>query len=143
MKKLVVLSMAGMLAACQQQPAPEPAKSEAPAEAAPAMVTANGSAPGLYNSVSANGTKGSTMINGDGTYKNMDATGKVTEEGTWAVKDGKSCFSPTTAGAQAMCFTESTPGPDGSFTVTSDKGDKQTITPAAPGEPPSDAASAS
>lgn len=141
MKKFVVLSMAGILAGCQQQPEPQPVVSETPTQAAPVMVTANGSLPGTYDAVAADGTKGSTTLNANGTYKDMDATGKVTAEGAWSVKDGKTCFLPTTPSVEPMCFTETAPGPDGSFTATPDKGKPMKISPAA-AQSPSDAASA-
>jgi hypothetical protein len=92
--------------------------------AAPAMVTANGSPPGTYDVVMKDGSKGKTTLNADGTYTDVDAKGKETK-GTWAVKDGKTCFTPE--GKTAECYTESAPGADGSFTATSAKGETVTV----------------
>ena len=63
-----------------------------------------------------------------------DAEGNVVAEGSWAVVDGKTCFTPTTEGVEAMCFTESEPAEDGSFTATPDEGGPVTVRPAAAAE---------
>lgn len=118
------------LAACSK-PAPAPAPEPAAEETAAAPAVANGSGPGTYEVVSADGSIGTSIINADGTYSDMDADGKVIAEGTWAVTDGKTCFTPTTEGVEAMCFTESAPAADGSFTATPDKGDPVTVRPKA------------
>ena len=88
-------------------------------------VTANGSTPGLFEVTQKNGTKGQSRLNADGTYTDMDAKGKVTAKGTWDVTGGKTCFHPE--GKAADCYTETAPGPDGSFTATSDKGETVTV----------------
>ena len=139
----LLLGLAG-LAACSKpapDPAPEPTAEETTAAATPAV--ANGSAPGTYEVVAADGSIGTSVINADGTYSDMDAEGKVIAEGTWAVVDGKTCFTPTTEGVAAMCFTETAPAEDGSFTATPDEGDPVTVRPkaaAAPGpETPTEA----
>lgn len=129
------------LAACNKPapaPAPEPAAEETVA-AAPTV--ANGSAPGTYEATAADGTVMTTVINADGTYSDTDADGKLVAEGTWAVTDGKTCFTPTTEGVEAMCFTETAPAEDGSFTATPDKGEPVTVRPKAaateaPASPP-------
>ena len=100
----------------------EAAATEAPA--AGNVVTANGSPPGTYDVVMKDGSKGKTTLNADGTYTDVDAKGKETK-GTWAVKDGKTCFTPD--GKTAECYTESAPGADGSFTATSAKGETVTV----------------
>jgi hypothetical protein len=96
----------------------------ATAPAAAAMVTANGSPPGTYDVAMKDGSKGKTTLNADGTYTDVDSNGKETK-GTWAVKDGKTCFTPT--GKTAECYTESAVGADGSFTATSAKGETVTV----------------
>lgn len=132
MKKLVLLAGVAALAACSQAEAP--AEQETPtAEAAPVTV-ANGTPVGTFNVTAADGTESTTVINADGTYHDNDADGKMTAEGTWAVTDGKTCFTPSTEGAETMCFTESAPAADGSFTATPDKGDPVTVRPASTGE---------
>jgi hypothetical protein len=136
MKKLLILSLAGVLAACQQQPAPEPTASETAA----APVTANGSPAGVYDATAKDGTVTVSTLNADGSYTDADASGKVTAEGTWAVTDGKTCFTPTTEGVEAMCYTEAAPGADGSFTATPDKGDPVTVKPHMAEAAPTDAA---
>ena len=68
-------------------------------------------------------------LNADGTYQDLDAEGGVVAEGTWAVVDGKTCFTPTTEGVDGECWTEGEPAEDGSFTATSDAGAEVTVTP--------------
>jgi hypothetical protein len=129
MKKLIlVLLTATALAGCKQQATPAPAPSEtATAAAAAGPTSANGSPAGAYAVTAKNGTGSTTALNADGTYIDTDATGKVTGQGTWAVKDGKTCFTATKG--DSGCYTESAPGADGSFTATPEKGDAVTVKP--------------
>lgn len=137
MRKFLIVALAGAaLAACQQQPAEE----ATPTETAAAPVTANGSPVGMYDATAKDGTVSSTELRADGSYTDTDASGKVTAEGTWAVTDGKTCFSPTTEGAEAMCYTETAPAEDGSFTATPDSGDAITVKPHVAEASPADAA---
>lgn len=131
MKKLIAIASIAALAACQSEPAEEPVAEETVTEAPEAVTVANGSAPGTYEATAADGTVMTTVINEDGTYTDSDAEGNVVAEGNWAVVDGKTCFTPTTEGVEAMCFTESEPAEDGSFTATPDEGDPVTVRPAA------------
>lgn len=126
------------LAACSK-PAPAPAPEPAAEETAAAPTVANGSAPGTYEATAPDGTVMTTVINADGTYTDTAADGTLVAEGTWAVTDGKTCFTPTTEGVEAMCFTESAPAEDGSFTATPDKGDPVTVRPKAASEAPAEA----
>ncbi len=120
-----------VLAACSSEPAEE-AVTEEPAAAEPAAVTAaNGSPVGAYEATAADGTVTTSTLNADGTYTDTDAEGAVVAEGTWAVTDGKTCFTPTTEGVEPMCYTETPPAADGSFTATPDEGDPVTVRPAA------------
>jgi len=120
-----------ILAACSSEPAEEPATEETAATEAPAPTAANGSPAGAYEATAADGTVTTTTLNADGTYTDTDAEGAVVAEGTWAVTDGKTCFMPTTEGVTPMCYTESAPAADGSFTATPDEGDPVTVRPAA------------
>ncbi len=131
MRIFVIGAAAMALGACSQaEPAAEATSDTAPAEMPAASSTvANGSPAGAYQVAYANGQVMTANINADGTYSDVDADGKVTEEGTWAVKDGKTCFTPTTEGAKGMCFTETPPAADGSFTATPDEGDPVTVKP--------------
>jgi hypothetical protein len=97
----------------------------APAPAPAAMVTANGSTPGTYEVTTKDGKKGHTVLNADGTYVDTDPSGKETK-GAWNVTGGKTCFDPEGAEGPA-CYTEGAVGADGSFTATSDKGEKVTV----------------
>ncbi|MXO59563.1 hypothetical protein GRI89_08415 [Altererythrobacter salegens] len=131
MKRLILLAGLVAVAGCNQsEPAPEPTETATTAPA-PVMLTANGSAPGAYTATTPEGTVTTSTLKADGTYTDTDADGKVTAEGTWAVTDGKTCFTPTTEGVEAMCYTESPAGADGTFTATPDKGDPVTVKPAA------------
>jgi len=124
-----------VLAACSSEPAEQPA-TEDTATAEPSVATsANGSVAGTYEATAADGTVTITTLNADGTFKDTDTTGAAVAEGTWAVTDGKTCFSPTTEGATPMCYTESTPAADGSFIATPDEGDPLTVKPAAASPP--------
>ncbi len=99
--------------------------------AAKSIVTANGSKPGTYEVKHADGTVTSTILNADGTYRDLAANGKLAAKGKWNVTAGKTCFAPSTKGAQAMCFKESPPAKDGSFKATPDKGKPVMVRPAA------------
>jgi hypothetical protein len=72
-----------------------------------------------------------STLNADGSYTDTAADGTVQAEGTWAVTDGKTYFSPTTEGVETMCFTESEVAEDGSFTATPDEGEPVTVRPTA------------
>lgn len=130
MKRLIVFAGLASLAACNQaEPAPEPT-AEATEEAVPEVFTANGSAPGAYEATASDGTVTTSTLNADGSYTDTDAEGNVIAEGTWSVSNGKTCFAPTTEGAEAMCYAEGPAGADGSFTATPDSGDPVTVKPA-------------
>ena len=133
MRKLTFAIVPLVLAACTSEPAEEtPAAEPAAAEAeVAAMVTANGSQPGTYEATTADGLVNTSTLNADGSYTDTAADGTVQAEGTWAVTDGKTCFSPTTEGVEAMCFTESEVAEDGSFTATPDEGEPVTVRPVA------------
>ena len=117
-----------VLAACSSEPAEEPVAEET---VAAEVTAANGSPVGAYEATAADGTVTTTTLNADGTYTDVDAEGNTVAAGTWAVTDGKTCFSPTTEGATPMCYTESAPAEDGSFTATPDEGDPVTVRPVA------------
>lgn len=135
MKRLIAVGLIGVLAACGQKPAEAPATEEAPVEEAAPVTVANGTPPGVFDVTAADGSTMVATINADGTYVDTGSDGAVIEEGTWEVKDGKTCFSPTTEGAKPMCWTETEPGEDGSFTATPDEGDPVTVKPQAAAAP--------
>lgn len=123
------LSLAASLAACSSESADEAAADNAIVEEPAPATVANGSAAGTYAATAPDGSVTVTTVNEDGTYTDADTDGNITAEGTWAVTDGKTCFSPTTEGATPMCYTESAPAEDGSFTATPDEGDPLTVAP--------------
>jgi hypothetical protein len=131
MNKLAFVMAPLLLAGCSSPPAEEAPDVEPATEAAETagMVSANGSPPGTYEVTAADGTVTRTVLNADGTYTDMAEDGTVLAEGTWVIADGKSCFTPSTEGVDAMCFTESAPAEDGSFTVTPDEGEPATVRP--------------
>ena len=130
MKKLAIIAGLGLLAACSKPAPSEPAAEETvAAPEAPAAASANGSPAGTYTVVAADGTTGTSVLNADGTFTDTAADGTVAE-GTWAVVDGKTCFTGKEEGAKPVCWTESAPGEDGSFTATSDSGETVTVKPA-------------
>lgn len=131
MRWLSLLIVPLVLASCSNEqtegtPANEPATFESEPES---MVTANGSKPGTYEVTGSDGTVSRTALNADGTYTDTAADGTVVAEGTWTVTDGKTCFAPSTEGVEAMCFTETAPAEDGSFTATPDEGEPVTVRP--------------
>jgi hypothetical protein len=131
MRRLAFLIAPLVLASCSNEqtegtPVNEPASFESEAAS---MVTANGSKPGAYEVTDSDGTVSRTVLNADGTYTDTAADGSVVAEGTWTVTDGKTCFAPSTEGVEAMCFTETAPATDGSFTATPDNGEPVTVRP--------------
>ena len=124
MKYIVIAAATVALAACSK-PAPAPdatteAATETPAETA---TVANGSPAGAYEVTAKDGSVRTATLNADGTYEDTDATGKVLEEGTWAVKDGKDLLRRRRRGRRSdVLGREAAPGADGSFTATSADG---------------------
>lgn len=131
MKRLIAIAGLAALVACNQTEA-EP-EAQPTVEEAAAMTTGNGSAPGTYEAVAADGTVTLATLNADGSYSDV-IDGEVVEFGTWAVVDGKTCFTPAAdSEGTATCYTESDVAADGSFTATPDEGDPLTVRPAAGG----------
>jgi hypothetical protein len=134
MRFTICLTAALALCACSKQAEAPPAAdnsvaaSDTNATAAPAaaMVTANGSTPGTFEVTSKDGKKSQSVLNGDGTYTDLDSAGKQTTKGTWNVTNGKTCFDPD-GDEGPTCFTETATGADGTFTATPDKGDPVTV----------------
>ncbi|THD35039.1 MAG: hypothetical protein E7773_11265 [Sphingomonas sp.] len=95
-------------------------------EAATTNTTAawTGFEPGTYAVTDAKGDKMEVTINADGTYSGTDPAGKP-ETGTFVMKGAKGCF--TAKGAKEMCYTNSAPAADGSWTGTGDDGSKATV----------------
>ena len=131
MRKLIIATSILVLAAWTE-PAEQNEETAVPTEVEAAEPTvANGSPPGTYEATAADGSVVTTVINADGTYSDTAADGTLVAEGTWAVVDGKTCFTATTEGQEPMCLTETAPAEDGSFIATPDAGDPVTVRPAA------------
>lgn len=127
MKHFVIVAGALLLTACG-------AKNEAALDATEAATVAATEAAaiptaGSYDVVGPDGIARSTDLNADGSYADKDAAGKVVVTGTWAIKDGKTCFLPE--GKAEECYTESARGPDGSFSATDAKGTVTKVKPKA------------
>lgn len=129
MNRLAILAGCALLASCgsKSDDAAAPAATESAAANTPAAVETP--APGKYDVVGPDGSKGVTTLNADGTYVDADDKGKELAKGTWAIKDGKTCFSPT--GKLDECYLESARNPDGSFTATDAKGGVTQVKPQA------------
>lgn len=132
---LLVAAAAAALTACSQSTktsdeaaAPESNEVTANADTSTqtAMVTANGTTPGTFDVTAKDGTRSQTTLNADGTYTDVDSSGKEVAHGTWNVADGKTCFDPE-GDEGPTCWSETAPAADGSFTATSDKGDVVTV----------------
>lgn len=134
MRSLVLIATAIALSACSQGAEEAPA---AEADTAPAAANAAVAAPagtsalaaadaaGTYTVSWADGTTTETTINADGTY--IDTMGgEETARGTWEVKEGRSCLTPE--GGAELCWTDSAPAADGSWTATADDGTTVTVT---------------
>lgn len=121
MKRFTIMAACALLAACgskTEAPADPAASASAEATATPAAV--HTPAPGSYDVTTPDGTKLTTTLMADGRYVRRDAGDKVLDKGTWAVTDGKTCFTPETGAVD--CFTDTMPAADGSFTGTDAKG---------------------
>lgn len=138
MRSLVLIAATVALAACSQGVDETPAPAEttdtaaAPAETAGNSALAAPDAAGTYMVTWADGTTTTTIINADATYVDtMD--GEETARGTWEVKEGRSCLTPE--GGAELCWTDSEPAPDGSWTARADDGTEVTVvrTPGASG----------
>jgi len=138
MKKLALLAGVALLASCgskEEAAAPEVAASDtmpidvgaATASAAAAGTTANGSAAGSYDVTNPDGTKTVDTLMADGTYVTRDSGDKVVDKGTWATKDGKTCFTPE--GKTETCYTEGARAADGSFEATGPDGKVTKVKP--------------
>lgn len=134
MRLIVIAASLVVLSACGPAPKKEPAAEETVAAEPAAMTTANGTAAGTYIITGPDGSESTSTINADGTFTGTGADGSVME-GTWAVVDGKTCFTTKEEGATPECWTEAAPGEDGSFTATSDAGETVTVRPAPTAEP--------
>jgi hypothetical protein len=130
MKKFVIVAGFALLAACgskTEAPADATATDSAAAAAATTAAPVAATAPGVYDVVGPDGTKMTSSLIKDGTYVDRDAAGKVVEKGTWADKDGKTCF--TTDKSVETCYTLSAMAADGSFTATDAKGAVTKVAP--------------
>ena len=132
MKRLAIIVPLALLAACEARDddaAPEAAATETmPVEAA--ATPAAGPTPGSYDVTGPDGTKTVDTLMADGTYVSRDAQDKVVEKGTWAVKDGKTCFDAEGDEAE-VCYTEGARNADGSFDATGPDGRVAKIMPRA------------
>ena len=131
MKKFALLVGVALLASCgakQDAAAPDAmasADATMPMDAGAAPAAAP--TPGSYDVTMPDGTARVTTLMADGTYIDRDSKDKVVEKGTMAMKDGKTCFTPT--GGKEECMTDSAIAADGSFTSTSADGKVTKVKP--------------
>lgn len=124
MKKFIAIAACITLAACGGAEAPE---TEEAAVEAPAMVEGAGT----FDYASADGAAtGQIVMNEDGTYVDTE-DGKDPLTGTWRASEGQTCFTGSEEGASEVCWTDSEPAEDGSFTSTSPDGAVVNVRPAA------------
>lgn len=125
MRNIVAFAAVAALAACAE-PAPEPVAEET--TAAQPMAEA-GATPGVYDAFDKDGPVGTTTINADGTYLDVDVDG-TERRGTYVRRNGQDCFDPD-GDETEVCWTASTPAGDGSFTAKSPEGTELTVRPRA------------
>ncbi len=119
MKKSMIVAVCASLAlaACNsaEEAAPEaPAEAEAPA--VEVQLAADGlPAVGTYEVTDADGTKGTEVVNADGTYT-WTAEDGTTSAGTWRT-EGPNVYCTTEEGGEESCYDE-TVGEDGVWTST-------------------------
>lgn len=128
MKKLMLIAAIAALTACSKQTEKAAETDAAPVEAAATAKADSPSFVGDFDVKMADGKMGKTRINEDGTFVDTGPDGKEMK-GTFALKDGKECFDAD-GDEPELCWTSATPGADGSFTSTNDKGETVTVTPA-------------
>jgi hypothetical protein len=134
MKKLLFITAALTLAACNNGEQAEQADQAQPAEtAAVDAVDPNADAgfeavaPGHYEIVRADGTVDQLMIQPGMTWSMVSHDGAASG-GTIFAQGGKNCF--VTEGVEGhQCFAGSPPEEDGSMEVTGDEGETATIRP--------------
>ncbi|WP_338445263.1 hypothetical protein V5F89_08690 [Pelagerythrobacter marensis] len=129
MRKTVLTAAVLALCACSQQ-GEEAAADAQTAEPADPVQTgtsalAGDDAAGDYEVTWADGTVTTTRINADGTYVDL-MDGTETARGTWEVRDNRNCLTPE--GGAELCWTDSPPAPDGSWTATAEDGTTVTVT---------------
>lgn len=132
MKKLALLVGVALLASCGSKTEPTPdamatADATMPMDAGATPAAMATHAPGSYDATGPDGTKMVKTIMADGTYVDRDAKDKVVAKGTMAMKDGKTCFTPE--GKGEVCYTDSMPAADGSFTATGADGKVTQVKP--------------
>lgn len=127
MRKLMFIAAATLaLAGCKKAAAPDEAMapaatpSMAAAKPAPAATMAMADLVGTWDFTMADGTKGTTVFNADGSYKDDDAKAGKTI-GRFTLKDGKVCMDPA-GDKPETCDTPGTPGADGMMPVTAADG---------------------
>ena len=126
MRGPVIFALCLLIAACSAEPAEEPSDT---GTEVPAAGTANGSPAGAYEVAAADGTSSIVTLNADGTYSQVTPEGTYGAEGTYAIVDGKTCFKQRQVGAEPLCYTETAPSEDGSYTATPEGGEPLTVTP--------------
>lgn len=128
MKKIALIAGVALLASCgsKTDTAAEPSATES-AAATTAAVAAPSPAPGVYDVTDADGKTGTSALMADNSFVDRDGAGKVIDKGTWAVKDGKTCF--TGEGKAEECWTESARDAAGGFTATGPKGEIVQVKP--------------
>ena len=132
MKKLALIAGLALLASCgSKAPAPEATAStdaSLPMDAGATSAPAAAPTPGSYDVTGPDGAKLVATLMADGTYVDRDLSDKVIEKGKWAVKDGKTCFDDDGAKPE-VCYTDSAPAADGSFTATEADGKVTQVKP--------------
>ncbi|WP_427968911.1 hypothetical protein [Altererythrobacter sp.] len=125
MRRRAIMMATVILAACSGGPAEDSADTGTET----AMTLANGSPAGTYYVAAADGTASLVTVNADGTYSQVTPEGTDAAQGTFEVVDGKTCFKTRSVGAVPICYSETEPAEDGSYTATPDGGEPLSVKP--------------
>ena len=123
MRLLIVAAGSLALVACASEPATE----EDPTVADTISIAVEGA--GTFDYAAEDGSvSGQVVMNEDGTFTDTEDNGTV-RTGTWSADGGRTCFTESTEGATEVCWTDSEPAEDGTFTSTSPEGLVVKVTP--------------
>lgn len=137
MRKFMLLAAVAALSACSQEPAEEPVANEAIAEtdasatdaaAAPEVVSASQSLHRTSWTFTMDGKQIFESIDENGNYIADTVDGEHYDHGSYALKDGKACFTSAMNEDGEICWTGGEARVGETATVTNEKGEALEVT---------------